>query len=162
MPDNDDPRVTGLRFAKVLVWLIYAYFLVAVIILVLAFFLQLFNASTTADFTEWVYRSADRVLQPFRGIFPTRAIGEQGSVIDFAVLFAIVMYGILALVVHAFVDWLDAKIVALRASETDRPGPRSSVGVSAYQHGGSPSDAPVDPPMPGAPGTAGPQPPPTS
>ena len=82
---KDDPRITGLRFAKVLVWLVYAYFIVALVILTLAFFLQLFGASTTASFTEWVYRSADRVMEPFRGIFPTREIGDQGSVIDFAV-----------------------------------------------------------------------------
>ena len=36
------------------------------------------------------------MLEPFRGIFPTRDIGEQGSVVDFAVLFAIIVYGILA------------------------------------------------------------------
>ena len=114
---EDDPRITGLRFAKVLVWLIYAFFVVALIILVLSFFLQLFDASPTASFTEWVYRNADRVLEPFRGIFPTRQIGESGSVIDFATLFAIVMYGILALVVHAFVNWLDNQIMTLRADQ---------------------------------------------
>jgi len=103
-------KIKGLRFAKVVVWLIYAYFVAATIILLLAFFLLLFNASTTADFTQWVYRIAHRVLEPFRGIFPTVTNGN-GSVIDFAVVFAIVMYGILALVVHAAVAWLDSKII---------------------------------------------------
>ena len=64
-------RLGGIRFAKVLVWLVYAYFVAAVIILVLTFFLELFNASTDASFTEWVYRSADSVLAPFAGIFPS-------------------------------------------------------------------------------------------
>ena len=116
VPEKDDPRVTGLRFAKVLVWLVYAYFIVALIILTLAFFLLLFNASATASFTQWVYRSANRVLEPFRGIFPTKSLGDSGSVIDFAVVFAIIMYGIFALVVHAVVNWLDGRIVELRAS----------------------------------------------
>jgi uncharacterized protein YggT (Ycf19 family) len=106
-------KVKGLRFAKVVVWLIYAYFVAATIILLFAFFLLLFNASTDASFTQWVYRSANRVLEPFRGIFPTVTNG-QGSVIDFAVLFAIIMYGILALVVHAGVAWLDRQIVRNR------------------------------------------------
>ena len=104
-------KVKGLRFAKVVVWLVYAYFVAATIILLLAFVLLLFNASTSADFTQWVYRSANRVLEPFRGIFPTVTNGN-GSVVDFAVLFAIIMYGILALVVHAVVTWLDSKIIA--------------------------------------------------
>jgi uncharacterized protein YggT (Ycf19 family) len=103
-------KIKGLRFAKVLVWLIYAFFVVATIVLLLAFLLLLFNASTTASFTQWVYRSANRVLEPFRGIFPSVTNGN-GSVIDFAVLFAIIMYGILALLVHALVAWLDRQIV---------------------------------------------------
>lgn len=110
---DDDAQVKGLRFARVIVWLVYAYFVVAAVILVLAFVLLLFNANTTAAFTEWVYRSASRVLQPFRGIFPSVQKGN-GSVVDFAVLFAIIMYGIFALAVHALVAWLDGKIVERR------------------------------------------------
>jgi len=108
---KDDTEVKRLRFAKVLVWLVYAYFVFAVVILALAFVMQLFNASTTAQFTEWVYRSADRVLAPFRGIFPT-VQHDNGSVVDFAMLFAIIMYGIFALAVHALVNWIDTKIGA--------------------------------------------------
>ncbi|HET8930329.1 MAG TPA: YggT family protein [Acidimicrobiales bacterium] len=125
-PDpSADPTVTGLRFAKVLVWLVYAYFIVALVILVLMFFLQLFNASTAAEFTQWVYRSGDRVLQPFRGIFPTHEVNDQGSVIDFAVLFAIIVYGILALATHTLVDWLDTK--ALQRKQELRDARRSSL-----------------------------------
>jgi uncharacterized protein YggT (Ycf19 family) len=107
---RDDGVITGLRLGKLVTWLVYAYLVIAVVILVLAFFLMLFNASTTAEFTQWVYRSADRVLQPFRGIFPTAQLGEQGSVIDFAVLFAIIMYGIFAMIISTLVSWLDRKI----------------------------------------------------
>lgn len=106
---EDSGKTTGLRFAKVLVWLVYAYFMFAVIILTLAFFLLLFNASADAGFTQWVYRSADRVLEPFRGIFPN-ATADNGSVLDFAVLFAIIVYGILAMLVHAGIDWIDRRI----------------------------------------------------
>jgi uncharacterized protein YggT (Ycf19 family) len=109
MATGDSGKVQGLRFAKVVSWLIYAYFVVAVIILVLAFFLLLFNASETADFTQWVYRSANRVMEPFRGIFPS-AVNSNGSVIDFAILFAIIVYGIVAMLLHALVTWLDERI----------------------------------------------------
>ena len=120
-----DPGVTGLRFAKVLVWLVYAYFALAALLLVLVFFLQLFNASTDAEFTQWAYRSGSRVLEPFRGIFPTRDIGESGSVIDFAVLFAIIVYGILAVATHTLVDWLDTKAIQRKQELQDaRDGAR--------------------------------------
>jgi uncharacterized protein YggT (Ycf19 family) len=106
---KDPSTVTGLKFARVLTWLVYAYFLLAVVILVLEFFLLLFNASTDAAFTEWVYRSGDRVLEPFRGIFPSHT-ADSGSVVDFAVLFAIIMYGILAMALSSLVAYLDRKI----------------------------------------------------
>lgn len=111
---EDPSSVTGLKFAKVLVWLVYAYFVLAVIILALAFFLLLFNASTDASFTQWVYRSADRVLEPFRGIFPN-VTADNGSVIDFAVLFAIIVYGILALLIQSLIHWIDRKIAEERS-----------------------------------------------
>jgi uncharacterized protein YggT (Ycf19 family) len=101
--------LNGLRFAKLLTYLLYAYFILAVIVLVLAFFLQLFNASETASFTEWVYRSANRVMDPFRGIFPSKTTGV-GSVIDFSMLFGIIIYGIVALLLHSLIEWLDYRI----------------------------------------------------
>ena len=111
---EDSSETKALRFAKVLVWLVYAYFLITVIILTLAFFLQLFNASSDAAFTEWVYRSAQRAMEPFRGIFPS-ATADNGSVIDFAVLFAIIVYGIIAMLVHSGIEWIDRKIMQNRA-----------------------------------------------
>ena len=111
---EDSSETKALRFAKVLVWLVYAYFMITVIILTLAFFLQLFNASSDAAFTEWVYRSAQRAMEPFRGIFPS-ATADNGSVIDFAVLFAIIVYGIIAMLVHSGIEWIDRKILQNRA-----------------------------------------------
>lgn len=108
-PPPDSTTITGLRVAKVLTWLVYAFVLVAVILLVLEFLLLLFNADPTASFSEWVYRSADRVMEPFRGIFPTKQAGN-GSILDFAVLFAIVIYGVVALALHSLAEWLDYRI----------------------------------------------------
>ena len=147
-----DHRITGLRVAKVLVWLVYAYFLVATVILTLAFFLLLFNASTSAGFTEWVYRSAERFLDPFRGIFPTVEAGN-GSVFSAAVLFAIIMYGIFAMLVHGVVYWLDDKITHQRykaqqaanaAYTTSTPPP---TGTTAVQ-GTPPAEGAVSRPDP--------------
>jgi uncharacterized protein YggT (Ycf19 family) len=146
-----DPAKAGLRVAKVLVWLVYVLLALAVVILVMTFFLQLFNASTDAAFTRWVYRNADRVLEPFRGIFPTRDIGSDGSVIDFAVVFAIVMYGLLALAIHAAVEWLDHK-VRLRQWTLDREAagrPPAGAGGqdSDYRAWDDPTPPPSTPPQ---------------
>ena len=113
---DDDARITGLRLARALSWVTYAVVTVAIAVLVLAFFLQLFNASTAAEFTQWVYRAAERAMQPFRGIFPTVALGDRGSVLDLAMLFAIVAYGLFAEAVSAFVSWLDRMTVEQRAA----------------------------------------------
>lgn len=111
---KDPNSVTGLRLAKVMTWLVYAYFLLAVIVLTLDFFLLLFNASADAAFAEWVYRSAERVLEPFRGIFPSKT-AENGSVLDFAVLFAIIVYGIVAMLVQGIIHRIDRAISEERA-----------------------------------------------
>lgn len=108
-PPPEPGSVKGLLVAKVLTWLVYAYVVVAVVMLTLYFFLLLFNADPSASFAEWVYRSADRVMEPFRGIFPTKEAGN-GSVLDFAVLFAMLVYGIVALLLHSLISWLDYRI----------------------------------------------------
>ncbi len=107
---DQEPKIVGLTFAKVIVWIAYFFFLVATVILTLAFFLLLFNANPDAGFTQWVYRNASRVLEPFRGIFPS-VQADSGSVVDFAVIFAIIIYGIMAMLVHSLAYWLDRKLV---------------------------------------------------
>ena len=58
-----------MRAARALTYLVYAFTIIALVILVLGFFLPLFGANPEAGFAEWVYRSLDRVMAPFRGIF---------------------------------------------------------------------------------------------
>lgn len=106
-------RLGALRLGRILVWFVYAFFVLAVVILTITFFLLLFNASTSAPFTQWMYRSASRLLQPFRGIFPSAEAGN-GSIFDAATLFAILMYGLFAMFVHWIVTLLDDRVYALR------------------------------------------------
>ena len=101
------------RISRALVLFVYAFAIVCIVILAMAFFLQLFNANTTAPFVDWVYRAARRIMQPFRGIFPS-VEGEQGSVFDVSMLFAMFMYGLLALGMHGLIAWIDRKIAAAR------------------------------------------------
>src|SRR5687768_12825567 len=79
------------RIARGVVFLVYAAFLVYVVILSTAFVLRLFGANPAADFANWVYTAADRVMEPFRGIFPTHEITER-ALFDASLLFAIIVY----------------------------------------------------------------------
>ena len=83
------------------------------VILLLGFFLLLFGANPDAPFAEWLYRGLRRVMAPFRGLFePVKLDGR--SVLDVSILFAMIVYGIVALFLHALIDWLTARIVAMR------------------------------------------------
>ncbi len=101
------------RISRALILFVYGFAIVCIVVLATAFFLQLFNANTTAPFVDWVYRAARRIMQPFRGIFPS-VEGEQGSVFDVSMLFAMFMYGLLALGMHSLIAWIDRKIAAAR------------------------------------------------
>ena len=101
-------RTMAWAIGRGIVWLVYAFVIVAIIIATLAFFLQLFGANPNADFAAWVYRSAARVTAPFRGIFPSHAITND-AYLDVSLLFAIIMYAIFALVISELVDYLDRR-----------------------------------------------------
>src|SRR5262245_43654302 len=115
------------KVAKVLLWVVYAWLIVNLIILLLAFVLQLFGASPTASFVEWVYRSALRTMAPFRGMFESVPLSGQ-SVLDTSLLFAMIIYGLAALALRAAIDWLTRLITRPAAAPPYRqPPPRSTV-----------------------------------
>jgi uncharacterized protein YggT (Ycf19 family) len=101
------------RISRVLILFVYAFTIACIVILAIAFFLQLFNANETAPFVDWIYRASRRIMQPFRGIFPS-VTGEQGSVFDVSMLFAMFMYGLLAFGMHGLIAWIDRKIARAR------------------------------------------------
>jgi uncharacterized protein YggT (Ycf19 family) len=112
-----------MKAARWLVMFAYAIAIVALVVLTIAFFLELFGANTSAPFVQWIYRSARRFMQPFRGIFPPVEIGEE-SVLDVSVLFGILMYGLFATAVHALVEWLDGKLHRARLTQAAPAGTR--------------------------------------
>ncbi len=67
--------------------------------------LRFFAANPDASFVHWVYASSDVLMQPFRGIFPTTVIGRD-HVIDFSAIFAMVVYGLIALAFASVAVWL--------------------------------------------------------
>jgi uncharacterized protein YggT (Ycf19 family) len=134
------------RIGRALVFFAYAFALVAIVILTIAFFLKLFNASTTAPFVQWVYRATTHIMQPFRGIFPS-VEGETGSVLDVSILFGILMYGLLALGLHALITWIDAKLEAVRHDQWLR---KQQEAPSAHLPVPTPSSYPERPVTPGS------------
>jgi uncharacterized protein YggT (Ycf19 family) len=84
------------------------------VILLVGFFLKLFGANAEAGFTQFVYRSLDRVMEPFREIFPSAEVGttsqEVVAVLDTSILFAMVVYTIVYLLIRALVDWLNLRV----------------------------------------------------
>jgi len=107
-PPPRSPRTIAWSIGRGVVWLVYAFAIVAIVIATLAFFLQLFGANPNAGFAEWIYRSAARVTAPFRGIFPSHAVTND-AYLDVSLLFAIIMYAIFALLVSEAVGWLERK-----------------------------------------------------
>jgi uncharacterized protein YggT (Ycf19 family) len=127
--------LTAGKVAKVLLWLVYAWLIVNLVVLLLAFVLLLFGANPSASFVEWVYRSASRTMAPFRGMFePIQLNGE--SVLDTSILFVMIIYSLAALFLRYAIDWVSARVTPPRPS---------------HQMAGRPPAAAAPPPPPGQP-----------
>ncbi|SRR6056297_509416 len=128
MVDADSPalgeRKVVLLIARAISYLVYAYLVVVEVILLLGFVLLLFGANPSAGFTEWVYRNLDRVMSPFRGIFTPIELGVGGgevpSIFETSVLFAMIVYGIVALLLSALIAWLSGRLDLIDVAETER------------------------------------------
>jgi Na+-translocating ferredoxin:NAD+ oxidoreductase RnfA subunit len=100
-----DARVTVGTISKILLWIVYVWVVLNLVLLFLAFWLRLFGANPQADFTQWVYRSVSRSMAPFRGIFEPIVLSDE-SVLDTSLLFAMIIYGVVALLLRAGIDWV--------------------------------------------------------
>jgi uncharacterized protein YggT (Ycf19 family) len=123
---EQSPLPWVLKAARVVVWILYAIVLATAIMLTLDFALRLFGANSTNAFVQWVYRSTDRAMQPFRGIFPTHQLGDSSAAVDFSVLFAAIFYFVVAILIDIALRWLTRRLqreeretVALRQRADD-------------------------------------------
>ena len=101
------------KFARALVYLVYFWVVLSLVILVMGFFLLLFGANPDASFAEWTYRALDRVMKPFRGLFQSVDLSGN-SVLDTSVIFAMIVYSMLALALRALIDWLTYRIALVQ------------------------------------------------
>jgi uncharacterized protein YggT (Ycf19 family) len=102
----------GARLARALTYLLYAFAVVALVMLVFGFFLPLFGANLDAAFAEWVYRGLTRVMAPFRGLFDPVPLDGR-SVLDVSLLFAMIVYGLAAILLHALIKSLTDRIAKM-------------------------------------------------
>jgi uncharacterized protein YggT (Ycf19 family) len=121
------------KVAKVLLWLVYAWLIVNLVLLLLAFILQLLGANPQASFVEWVYRSVARTMAPFRGMFEPVPLSDD-SVIDTSLLFAAIIYSLAALFLRTAIDWVTERITPRRSAAPPRyRGPEASAPAPGYR-----------------------------
>lgn len=77
-------------------------------LLIFRVFFLLFSANPTTPFVQWVYKVTTDLMAPFRGIFPTKPMGETGY-LDISAIFAIIFYMILSVAITNLMNYLDKK-----------------------------------------------------
>lgn len=98
-----------LRVSRVITWLMYFWVVFGIAVLTLRVFLLLFSANMTAGFARFIMDTSTDYLEPFRGIFVGRSVGDTGY-LDVSALFAIIIYLFLAWAFHALIDFVQYKI----------------------------------------------------
>lgn len=107
---GDGPRPL-LTLARWLAIAVYVYVMLIEITLLIGFLLLLIGVEPASWFVDWVYRSVERTMQPFSGIFSAIEFGTGGAeqiepTFESSIPFAMIVYGILALAAHDLVEWL--------------------------------------------------------
>lgn len=106
-----DATLVIIKGSRILSYCVYAYAMIASVVLAIGFFLLLFSANPTTPFVKFIYKTGTEFLQPFRGIFPTHQVTETGY-FSASALFAIIMYLIIATALHSLIVYITAKMVA--------------------------------------------------
>lgn len=110
---------TYLTISNIIVRLVRLWVLFGVIVLGLRVFLLAFSANPATPFVTFIYETSARYLEPFRGIFAMREIGETGY-FDVSSVFAIIIYlliawGIASLIMHVELKMETARLNAEKA-----------------------------------------------
>lgn len=108
MQKESDSKLGFIKFARALVYIVYAYLMIAVVTLIFGFTLLLLGASQSSSFVQFVYDLSLQFLQPFRGMFPVTQITDS-SYFSASGLFAIIFYSLFAMGIHSLINWLTLK-----------------------------------------------------
>jgi uncharacterized protein YggT (Ycf19 family) len=102
-----------LEIGKVITYAMYAWVIFGVIVLGLQVFLLAFSANPSTPFVNFIYNTAASFLQPFRGIFPPKAVSATGY-LDVAALFAMIIYGLIGWGFAGLINYIKTKIAAFK------------------------------------------------
>jgi uncharacterized protein YggT (Ycf19 family) len=110
--------IDNLSARSLAVSLLNFFFAIVEGFLALRLILKLFAANSSAPFVDWVYSMSSVLLDPFRGIFPTRVF-EGNHVLEFSTLFAMLVYALFALIVLSLINFLAPPATAIVEPDTD-------------------------------------------
>lgn len=99
-----------IKFSRVISYTIYAFVVIAVVSLAFGFFLLLFGANAETPFVKFIYNIAYEFMQPFRGIFPPKSVGETGYFSTTA-LFAIIVYLMAGAGLQSLISYINVKMI---------------------------------------------------
>ncbi len=108
-----------LKVSKVISWLFYFWVLIGIAFMTMRVFLLATSANMNAGFSNFVWQVSQDYMQPFRGIFPSKQLGETGY-LDVSALFAIIVYLFLAWGFKALIDYVQNKIDVDRAQQKEK------------------------------------------
>ncbi len=81
--------------------------------------LRLFGANPNTPFVAWVYEMTSPLLYPFSGIFPNPTI-RGGFVLEMASLFALLVYGFIAYLIAALIDFVEDKALIAKTGKLEK------------------------------------------
>ena len=79
--------------------------------------LKLFVANTAAPFVAWIYATSEPLLYPFRGMFASPVL-EDGVIIEFSTMFAMIAYALLAWIVNELIS-LSSNVSRKNSDDSD-------------------------------------------
>lgn len=98
-----------LRVSNILVRFLFLWTVFGVIVLSFRVLLLAFSANPATRFVNFVYDTSNRYLEPFRGIFHSRTVGETGY-LDISAMFAVIVYLLFLWGILALIDFVERKI----------------------------------------------------
>lgn len=108
-----------LKIGKVVGYAMYAWVIFGIIVLGLRVFLLAFSANPDAGFSNFIATTSATFMEPFRGIFPPKEVGETGY-LDIAALFAMIIYALLGWGFSALTSYFQDKIDAYKAAAKEQ------------------------------------------
>lgn len=110
MSDKKTPQSTlqTVTFGRAVAYFANGFLYFANALLLFRVFFLLFSANPSTPFVQWVYNVTTDLMAPFRGIFPTKPVGETGY-LDISAIFAIIFYLVLSAAITNLMHYLDNK-----------------------------------------------------